>query len=353
MAEFMAAYTLEELAVFLGATASMSPGPVITGVRPLEYARETDITYVAGPQFLDQLAKSAAAAVILPQNLDSDGLPCIWHPNPEAAFARLTALYYPHPETPVGVSAKADVHPGAVLGEGVSIGPYAVIDRGVVIGNRSVLGPHVVIGEGCRIGKDTRIFPGVILYPGVSVGDRVTIHAGTVIGSDGFGYARDADENGVPINIKKFHSGAVEICDDVEIGALVAIDRALSGTTRLGKGVKLDNLVQVAHNVHIGDATVVASQVGIAGSSSIGRYGLVGGQAGVKDHVAVGDGVILATRVGIYRNVPDGSIMAGSVPAMPHKIFLRAQNLFKRLPELLDRIRKLERLVQSNYKEKE
>lgn len=349
----MAAYTLEELAVFLGATASVVPGPRVTGVRPLEYARETDITYVSGPQFMDLLARSAAAAAILPPNLDPGGLPCIRCANPEAAFARLTALYYPHPEAPVGVSPRADVHPGAVLGDAVSIGPYAVVDRGVVIGDRTVLGPHAVIGEGCRIGQDTRIFPGVILYPGVTVGDRVTIHAGTVIGSDGFGYARDRDENGVPINIKKFHSGTVEIGDDVEIGALVAIDRALTGVTRLGKGVKLDNLVQVAHNVSIGDATVVASQVGIAGSSSIGRYGLVGGQAGVKDHVAVGDGVILATRVGIYRNVPDGSIMAGSVPAMPHKIFLRAQNLFKRLPELLDRIRKLERLVQSNHKEKE
>lgn len=344
---------MEELAVILGAEASVTPGPRITGVRPLEYACETDITYVAGPQFLERLARSAAAAVILPPNLDPNGLPSIRHANPEAAFARLTALYYPHPEAPAGVSPKADVHSDAIVGEGVSIGAYAVVDRGAVIGDRSVLGPHTVIGEGCRIGKDTRIFPRVILYPGVTVGDRVTIHAGTVIGSDGFGYARDADENGIPINIKKFHSGTVEICDDVEIGALVAIDRGLSGTTRLGKGVKLDNLVQVAHNVQIGDATVVASQVGIAGSSSIGRYGLIGGQAGVKDHVAVGDGVILATRVGIYRNVPDGSIMAGSVPAMPHKIFLRAQNLFKRLPELLDRIRKLERLVQSNHKERE
>ena len=165
------------------------------------------------------------------------------------------------------------------------------------------------------------------------IGKRVIIHSGSVIGSDGFGFARTADESGLPVYIKKYHSGTVEIGDDVEIGALVAVDRALSGVTRLGKGVKLDNLVQVAHNVEIGDGTVVASQVGIAGSSTIGRYGVIGGQAGVKDHVAVGNGVILATRVGIYRNVPDGSVMAGSIPAMPHKVFLRVQSLFKRLPE--------------------
>jgi UDP-3-O-[3-hydroxymyristoyl] glucosamine N-acyltransferase len=347
----MTAYTLEELAVYLKAEASETPGPIITGVRPLEYARDSDITYVAGLQFLEQLKKSAAVAVIVPPGLDPGGRPCISCRNPEAAFARLTGLYYPYPVVPPGVSPKADVHPEAVLGDGVSIGPFAVVDRGASIGNRSVIGPHVVIGEGCRIGEETRIFPNVTIYTGVTIGDRVIIHAGTVIGSDGFGYARDSDESGIPVNIKKYHRGTVEICDDVEVGALVAVDRALTGVTRLGKGVKLDNLVQVAHNVQIGDATVVASQVGIAGSSSIGRYGLIGGQAGVKDHVAVGDGVILATRVGIYRNVPDGSIMAGSVPAMPHKIFLRAQNLFKRLPELLDRIRKLERLVQSNHKE--
>jgi UDP-3-O-[3-hydroxymyristoyl] glucosamine N-acyltransferase len=347
----MTAYSLEELAAFLKAEASEAPGPRITGVRPLEFAGRADITYVAGSQFLERLTKSQAAAVILPPNLDAGALPCIRCKNPEAAFARLTGLYYPYPDSPVGVSSKADVHPEAVLGSGVSIGPFAVVGRGAIIGDQTVIGPHAVIGDGCKIGNETRIFPNVTIYPGVTIGDRVIVHAGTVIGSDGFGYARDSDENGIPINIKKYHRGSVEICDDVEIGALVAIDRALSGVTRLGKGVKLDNLVQVAHNVQIGDATVIASQVGIAGSSSIGRYGLVGGQAGVKDHVTVGDGVILATRVGIYRNVPDGSVMAGSVPAMPHKIFLRAQNLFKRLPELLDRIRKLERLVQSNHKE--
>ncbi|HMK34187.1 MAG TPA: UDP-3-O-(3-hydroxymyristoyl)glucosamine N-acyltransferase [Desulfomonilaceae bacterium] len=347
----MTAYTLAELAAFLGASASETPGPTITGVRPLEFARETDITYIVGPQFLERLAKSRAAAVLVPRDVNPGGLPCICCANPEAAFGRLTGLYYPYPDIQKGIAAKADVHPEAALGADVSIGPFAVIDRGAEIGDRTVIGAHAVIGCGCKIGKETRIFPHVTLYPGVSVGDRVIIHAGTVVGSDGFGYARDVDEKGVPVNIKKYHSGTVEIGDDVEIGALVAIDRALAGVTKLGKGVKLDNLVQIAHNVQVGDATVVASQVGIAGSSTIGRYGLIGGQAGVRDHVAVGDGVILATRVGIYRNVPDGSVMAGSVPAMPHKIFLRAQNLFKRLPEILERIRKLERLVQSNHKE--
>jgi UDP-3-O-[3-hydroxymyristoyl] glucosamine N-acyltransferase len=151
--------------------------------------------------------------------------------------------------------------------------------------------------------------------------------------------------------VKKYHSGTVEIEDDVEIGALCAIDRALGGATRIRKGAKIDNLVQVAHTVQIGPGTVIAGQTGIAGSSSVGGYCMIGGQVGIRDHVHVGNGVILATRTGIWRNVSDGSIMAGSIPAMPLNVFRRAQSLFKRLPEMLDRIKKLERLVQNTDRE--
>jgi UDP-3-O-[3-hydroxymyristoyl] glucosamine N-acyltransferase len=347
----MKSFTLDELARMLGAEPSETPGPVITGVRPIEHAGIHDITYCASPRFLEKLAESAAGAVILPQGLDPGGRPCIRSRNPEADFARLTAVYYPYPTEPAGVSQKAEIHPEAVLGKDVCIAPFSVVGKGVVVGDRCVIGAHVVIGENVRIGDDTRIFPNVTLYHGVNIGSRVIIHSGSVIGSDGFGFCRDADETGRPVNIKKYQRGTVEIGDDVEIGALVAVDRALSGATRIGKGVKLDNLIQIAHNVEIGDYTVIASQVGIAGSSSVGRYGLIGGQAGIRDHVSVGDGVILATRVGIWRNVPDGSIMAGSVPAMPRQLFLRVQTLIKKLPEMLDRIRKLERILLSNRKD--
>jgi UDP-3-O-[3-hydroxymyristoyl] glucosamine N-acyltransferase len=347
----MVTFTLEQLSGFVGGEASESPGPQIAGVRPIEHAGEKDITYVTDARFLQQLARSSAGAVIVPPNLDPGARPHIRSSNPESAFARLTALYYPYPEPLTEVSAKAEVHPEATLGRDVSVGPYAVVEKGVIIGDRSVIGPHVVIGEYAEIGEGTRIFPNVTIYPRVKIGARVIIHSGTVIGSDGFGFARDQDERGALVNVKKYHSGTVEIEDDVEIGALCAVDRALAGITRIGKGVKLDNLVQIAHNVSIGDGTVIASQSGIAGSSSIGRSGMIGGQVGVRDHVRVGDGVILTTRVGIYRNVPDGSIMAGGVPAMPHNVFLRAQSLFKRLPEILERVRKLESLVLPNRKE--
>ncbi|MFH1114133.1 MAG: UDP-3-O-(3-hydroxymyristoyl)glucosamine N-acyltransferase [Pseudomonadota bacterium] len=347
----MSTFTLEQLAHVLGKASSEAPGPEITGARPIEYARETDITYVASRKFLDKLGEGSACAVILPPDLDAGGLPHIRSGNPEADFARLTAVFYSYGEPTGNISPRAEIHPEADLGKDVSVDAFAVIGKGALLGDRCVIGSHVTVGEYVRIGAHTRIFSNVAIYPGVSIGRNVIIHSGSVIGSDGFGYARDIDGNGLPVNVKKFHCGSVEIEDDVEIGALCAVDRGLAGNTKLGRGVKIDNLVQIAHNVHIGDQTVMASQVGIAGSSSIGKYGMVGGQVGVKDHVSVGDGVVLATRVGIYRNVPSGSIMAGSVPAMPHKIFLRAQSLFKRLPEILDRVRRLERLVQSSGKE--
>jgi UDP-3-O-[3-hydroxymyristoyl] glucosamine N-acyltransferase len=344
-------FTLEELAQFLGGEPSEKPGPHISGVRPIEYAGASDITYVAGPRFLEQLVKSGAGAVIIGPDLDPSGFPHVRSRNAEADFARLTALFYAYPKEAVGVSATAEIHPEAILGSEVSVGPFTTVGKGTVLGDRVTVGSHVAIGADVRIGADTRIFPSVVIYPQVTIGKRVIIHSGTVIGSDGFGFARDMDENGAPVSVKKYHSGTVEIEDDVEIGALCAIDRALSGSTRLSKGVKLDNLVQIAHNVEIGPGTVIAGQAGIAGSSSVGAYCVLAGQVGIKDHVAVGNGVTLATRVGIYRNVPDGAIMGGAVPAMPYNVFLRTQSLFKRLPEMLERIRKLERLFQLQDKE--
>jgi len=349
----MTGFTLAELARFLGREPSEAPGPTITGVRPVEYAADQDITYATDERFLARFMGGTAAAVIVSAQLDPGGRPHIRSVNPEADFARLTALFYPYAEPLEGISPRADVHPEASLGEGVCVGHFAVIGQGAVLGNRCVIGHNAVVGEDVHIGPETRIFPNVTIYPRVKIGRRVIIHSGSVIGSDGFGFARDVGETGAPVAVKKYHSGTVEIGDDVEIGALCAVDRAVAGVTRLGNGVKLDNLVQVAHNVEIGDGTAIASQVGIAGSSSVGRYCLIGGQVGIKDHVAVGSGVVLASRVGIYRNVPDGSVMAGGVPAMPHKVFLRAQPFFKRLPEILERIRKLERIVMPNRKEKE
>ncbi len=345
------AFSLEELAVFLSAEASDIPGPTITGVQPIEYAGTGDITYAQDESYLRRLLNSPCSAVIIPKRLSYDQLPHIRSHNPEADFARLTALFYNYGTIASGISPKADISENAQIGKDVTVGPFSVIGSGVTVGDGTIIEAHVVLMRDVTVGRDCRIFPNVSVYPGVKIGDRVIIHSGTVIGADGFGFARDVLSDGTPVNIKKYHHGTVECGDDVEIGALCAIDRAFAGTTRLGNGVKLDNLVQIAHNVEIGDGTVIASQVGIAGSSIIGKYGIVGGQAGVRDHVKIGDRVVLATRVGIYRNVPDDSVMAGSVPAMPHKVFLRAQSLFKRLPEIFERVRKLEAVIHNRFKD--
>ena len=344
-------YTLQYLAEILGGEVSQRPGPELDGVRPLEFAQQTDITYVSDNRYLEKLEASDAGAVILHESVGEVPLPWIRVKNPEAAFARLTQLFYPLEITAEGISSHADVDPTARIGENVSIGPFCVVEREAEIGDDTVLGPHVVVGAGVRIGSGVRIFPHVTLYRGVTVGQRVIIHSGSVIGADGFGYARDLGPDRAPVNVKKHHSGTVEIGDDVEIGALCAVDRALAGVTKIGKGVKVDNLVQIAHNVHIGDGTVIAAQAGIAGSSSVGRYGMIGGQVGVRDHVTVGDAVVLAAQTKVYRKVPDGAIMAGAVPAMPHMLFKRVQSVLKRLPELLQRVRRLERVVEGKSKE--
>jgi UDP-3-O-[3-hydroxymyristoyl] glucosamine N-acyltransferase len=229
----MAGHTLEELARAVKGTPSEKPGPNILGVRPLEFARSSDISYVAGPANLKGLANSEACAVFLPFGLETDGRPCIWVNNPEAAFAKVTGFFYRPPRPDGEISSHAYIHPEAVLAHNVSVGHFAVIERGAVIGSDSFIGSHAVIGEGVSIGENARVHPHVTIYPGVKIGARVTIHAGTVVGSDGFGYARDLDDHGAPVNVKKYHSGTVEIEDDVEIGALWGRDRARGGVGRV------------------------------------------------------------------------------------------------------------------------
>ncbi len=347
----MPSLSLAELAGLIQGTVSESPGPLIHGVRPIEFATVDDITYITGPQVLDKLSRSAAGAVIIPYDLDYGELPHIKAKSPEVAFAILTEVFHAPPRPTAEISSKADISSDCRIGANVSIGSFSVLEAGVNIADDVCIGHNVVIGADSSIGRGSRIYSNVTIYPGAKIGENVTIHSGCVIGADGFGYAHEIDANGSPRLYKKYHSGSVVIGNNVELGAMVAVDRALAGYTTIESNVKIDNLVQVAHNVEIGSGTVIASQSGIAGSSKIGKSCLLGGQVGIRDHVTIGDGVMLATRVGIYRDVASGSILAGSMPPMPHKVFLRVQTLVKRLPELLDRIRKLEGLLNNKSKE--
>ncbi len=245
---------------------------------------------------------------------------------------------------PPGVHPKAEVAEKAILGKDVSVGAFSVIESGAIIGDHAVIFPGVYIGTDALVGEDTVLYSGVSVREGCVIGKRVIIHCNSVIGSDGFGYGFDGARY-----FKIPQRGIVRIEDDVEIGACVTVDRAALGETIIGRGTKIDNLVQVAHNVKIGEHTVITAQVGIAGSTSVGSYAQLGGQAGLAGHITVGDRVTVAAKSGVTKDISDGRTVSG-FPAISHAEWLRAQTVFPRLPEikktvqeLLERIEALER----------
>jgi UDP-3-O-[3-hydroxymyristoyl] glucosamine N-acyltransferase len=257
--------------------------------------------------------------------------------DPYAAMMRTLLLFDPGlPEIPVGVHPTAVVAPDARLADGVGIGPYVVVESAAEIGRGSRIAAGGYVGQGARLGEACHLYPRVYVGRQCILGSRVVIHAGTVIGSDGFGYA--------PIE-GRFHKipqiGIVEIADDVEIGANACIDRATFGKTSIGRGTKIDNLVQIAHNVALAEDGVIAALCGIAGSTRLGRGIRIGGQVGVTGHVRVGDGVSIAARAGVIGDLPDGASVFG-FPARPHREALRAEATLRKLPDLLKRVRGLE-----------
>jgi UDP-3-O-[3-hydroxymyristoyl] glucosamine N-acyltransferase len=269
-------------------------------------------------------------------------LPSLVSENPYLTFARAVALLQPEERPAAGVHASAQVDPSAVLGDGVHVGPLAVVGAGVRIGARSVIHARVVLYPKAEVGDDCVLHAGVSVREGCRLGHRVVVQNGAVIGSDGFGFARDADGR-----YQKFPQvGVVVIEDDVEIGALTAIDRAALGETRVGRGCKLDNLVQIGHSVAIGEDTVIAAQVGIAGSTKIGRRVTLAGQVGMVGHIEIGDGVIVTAQSGIPGSLAPGSVASGS-PAIENRAWLKSIAVFAKLPELQRRLRELERKLES------
>jgi UDP-3-O-[3-hydroxymyristoyl] glucosamine N-acyltransferase len=275
-------------------------------------------------------ASHAGAIVTSPQLAGTgQGKPMLLVRHPKLAFARAAALLAPA-NLEQGVHVSAYVHAGTSLGEGVFVGPHAVIENAAVIGTYSRIDAGVVIGEGVRIGRSCHLYPRVVLYPGTELGDRVVIHAGAVLGSDGFGYVRD---NATGEYTKFPQQGRLVIEDDVEIGANTTIDRGALEETRIGRGTKLDNLVHVGHNVSIGRNVVIAAQTGISGSSTIADDAIVGGQVGIADHVEIGPGAILGAQAGI----PSGKRISGpgvvfwGTPARPIKDYLKELATLSRL----------------------
>jgi len=326
---------LGELAGRIGCTLEGDGGVEIRGVRGLEDAGPEELTFVTEERYLAGLQDSRAAAVILATGLSSPGRPALRTPNVYLALARALTIFHPAPHMRPGVHPTA-VAVGARIDPQASIGPLCVLQTGVEVGSGTVLEAQVFVGTDARIGRDCRICSQVTLREGTWVGDRVTIHSGAVVGADGFGFARDGARY-----VKIPQLGRVVIEDDVEVGANVTIDRATLGETRIGRGTKLDNLVQVGHNVQIGQDTVIVAQVGVSGSTRIGSRVTLAGQVGVVDHVNVGDDVVVGAQAGVTKDIPTGSIVLGS-PAVPHREFKRQLATIARLPELAKIIRALE-----------
>jgi UDP-3-O-[3-hydroxymyristoyl] glucosamine N-acyltransferase len=327
---------LDELAERLGCRVEGDGGLEVRAVCGLEQAGPQDLALVAREQLLPRLRESAAGAVILPDGFPEVDRPALRSPNPYLAFARALSLLHPSPAPVSGIHPSAVVAADARVAPDASIGPLCVLGPEAEVGAGTILESHVSVGARARIGQGCRIFPHVAVLDGVVLGDRVTVHSGSVIGADGFGYARDGHRY-----VKIPQVGRVVIEDDVEIGANVAIDRATLGETRIGRGTKIDNLVQVGHNVSVGEDTVIVAQVGISGSSRIGARVTLAGQVGIVDHVEIGDEVIVGAQAGVTKDIPSGSVVLGS-PAIPHGEFKRQVAAVARLPLVRKALRALE-----------
>lgn len=315
----------------------------VSGLRSLAEAGPEELSFLHQAAYKSDAEKSGAGALIVPQSLRelaaAWGRPLLVVAHSQLAVARALAFFHPRPAVLLGVHPTAVVAPGAELGEGVAIGPYAVVGEGSVIGAFSRLEAHVVIGRGCRLGREVLLHPGVVLYDHTELGDRVEVHSGAVIGADGFGYA---SVRGVHHKIPQV--GNVVIEADVEIGAGTTIDRAALDTTRIGAGTKIDNQVQVGHNVAIGKGCIVCGQVGIAGSARIGDHVVMAGGSGMAGHIELGKGSVLAASTVAFQSVEPGRQMAG-VPAVPIQEWRRQVTALPRLGELLRRVKKLEKAL--------
>jgi UDP-3-O-[3-hydroxymyristoyl] glucosamine N-acyltransferase len=318
------------------------PERTVHGVAPLDEAGPHDLSFVAEARYHAYIHASRAAAVLVARGAAvelPDGMAAVRVDDPRRALARILEVLHPRP------AAAPGVHPTAVLAEGVdvdptaSVGAYAVVGERTRIGARATVHPHVVIGRGCAIGEDAVLHPHVTLYDDVTVGARSTIHSGARLGSDGFGFVPERD------GLKKVPQvGGCRIGEDVEIGANTTIDRGSIGDTTVGRGTKIDNLVQIGHNCRIGSHVIIVSQVGISGSTRVGDGAVLGGQAGVQGHIEIGAGAKVGGQAGVTASVPAGVTVSG-YPARPHREAMRIQAAVFGLPRLVQRLKALERAV--------
>lgn len=328
--------TLEELARLVGGEVQGGCEEMLFGIAGIREALKGQITFLVDPKYGKDLETIQASAVIVGSPLPQITKPLLITSNPYLAYARIAQFFAPQPSHPSGISSLTHCGEGCRIGEQVSIYPLVYLGDRVVIEEGVTLYPGVYVGDSVRIGKDSIVYPNVSILSGTIIGQRTIIHSGTVIGSDGFGFVQDG-----MVQVKIPQTGIVQIDDDCEIGANNTIDRATFGKTWIKTGVKTDNQVHVAHNVVVGEHSLLIAQVGISGSVTIGQGVILAGQVGVADHVTIGDRVKVGGKSGVVKSIPSGEIVSGN-PTMPHQTYLRVSSLIKRLPEMTQKIRALE-----------
>lgn len=331
----------EQLAQLLGGTVDGDPKAIVSNLAKIEEAGPSDLSFIANPKYEKYATQTQAGILIVRQDLKPDGpvaSTLVRVADPYGSFTKLLELYQQQQNQKTGIEQPSFIADSAKVGEGCYVGAFAYVGEGAVIEDGVKLYPHVYIGDGVKIGKGSTLFSGVKVYHQCQLGQNVIIHSGTIVGGDGFGFAPQADGSFAKVP----QTGNVVIEDDVEIGANCTIDRATLGSTYIRKGAKLDNLIQVAHNVEIGSNTVIAAQTGVSGSTKIGKGAMIGGQVGIVGHIQLADGVKIQAQSGIGKSITKaGSAWAGS-PAFDHGQNLRSQIIFRNLPELERRLRDIE-----------
>jgi len=334
--------TLAEIASFIGGTVIGAGDTIINNIRSIEEANEGDITFIANKKYLKKLNLTKASAILATPQTVAEGKNLIIVADPYSALGKLLTLFYPLEHGRSGVSSDAYIEDGAVVSPGATIFPRAFIGKGATIGKGAVIYPGVFIGSNAFIGDDSILYANVTVYHSCIIGKRVILHSGVVVGADGFGFASPGKNN-----TKIPQVGFVQIDDDVEIGANTTIDRATLGRTWIQRNVKIDNLVQIAHNVVIGENSVITAQVGISGSTKLGKSVIVGGQTGMVGHINIGDNVMIAADSKIHKDIESGKVVGGK-PQMPYKEWLKVESCRVKLPEmratLSDLVKKVEKL---------
>ena len=330
--------TLGALATHIGGSVVGDADVEISDVADLQSAGPEHLSFLSNPKYEAAFRQTKAGGVLADRAYEDAPCPLIVCDNPYLALAKIATFLHPGPSFDAGIEAGAHVHASAKLDPAATVRVGAVVDADAQIGARSVIGAGCYVGHGARIGEGCFLHPGSRVLDGCVLGDRVILQAGAVIGSDGFGYAPDAQGKRRKIP----QVGIVEIGDDVEIGANVTVDRATFGVTRIGKGSKIDNLVQIAHNVVLGEDCVVVSQSGIAGSTHLGNRVVMGAQTGIAGHITIADDVMLGARAGVAGAIKEPGVFSG-VPAIPHKKWLKTVVALPTVPEMRGRMRELEK----------